>query len=192
MANLFRKLFLSLVLLGVQVRADDAILAGGCFWCVEADLEKIKGVIEVTSGYSGGQVTNPSYDQVSAGHTGHFEVVKVTYDAQVLSYESLLEKFWTLIDPLDSKGQFCDQGAQYRSAIFYGSEREQQIAESSKKRVEAALGPIATLVLPAKEFFPAEDYHQNYYKTHSWRYKYYRYRCGRDARLEEVRKLLAQ
>lgn len=191
MANIFSKLVLSLVMLGAYVQADEAILAGGCFWCIEADLEKFKGVIEVTSGYSGGQVANPSYSEVSAGGTGHFEVVKVTYDAQIISYERLLEKYWKLIDPLDDKGQFCDKGSQYRSAIFYGSEQEREIAESSKKRLEAVLGPIATLILPAKEFFRAEDYHQDYYKTHAWRYKYYRYRCGRDARLQELEKLSA-
>ncbi|WP_299579175.1 peptide-methionine (S)-S-oxide reductase MsrA [uncultured Microbulbifer sp.] len=164
-----------------------AIFAGGCFWCMEPPFDKVKGVLETTSGYSGGHVKNPSYDQVSAGGTGHAEVVQVKYDADKVSYSELLNIFWHNVDPFDAGGQFCDRGDQYRAEIFYGNEEEKKLAEESKKKVEAELGKkVVTQIKPAATFFPAEAYHQNYYQRNPLRYKYYRFRCGRDQRLEEV------
>jgi peptide-methionine (S)-S-oxide reductase len=164
-----------------------AIFAGGCFWCMEPPFDKTEGVISTTSGYTGGTKVNPTYQEVSAGTTGHFESVKVEYDPSKVSYEKLLDVFWPNVDPFDASGQFCDKGDQYRSAIFYGNETEKQLAEASKKQMEAKLGkPIVTLILPASQFYPAEDYHQDYYEKNPLKYKFYRYRCGRDARLEAV------
>ncbi|BBM02116.1 peptide-methionine (S)-S-oxide reductase MsrA [Microbulbifer sp. GL-2] len=164
-----------------------AIFAGGCFWCMEPPYDKVNGVLETTSGYSGGHVKNPTYDQVSAGGTGHAEVVQVKYDANKVSYSELLNIFWHNVDPFDAGGQFCDRGDQYRAEIFYGSEEEKKLAEESKKKVEAELGKkVVTQINPAAKFYPAEAYHQDYYQRNPLRYKYYRYRCGRDQRLEEV------
>ncbi|MFA0811871.1 peptide-methionine (S)-S-oxide reductase MsrA [Microbulbifer epialgicus] len=164
-----------------------AIFAGGCFWCMEPPYDKVNGVLETTSGYSGGHVKNPTYDQVSAGDTGHAEVVQVKYDANKVSYSDLLNIFWHNVDPFDAGGQFCDRGDQYRAEIFYGNEEEKQLAEESKKEVEADLGKkVVTQIKPAATFYPAEAYHQDYYQRNPLRYKYYRFRCGRDQRLEEV------
>ncbi|WP_226643035.1 peptide-methionine (S)-S-oxide reductase MsrA [Microbulbifer variabilis] len=164
-----------------------AIFAGGCFWCMEPPFDKVKGVLETTSGYSGGHVKNPSYDQVSAGGTGHAEVVQVKYDANKVSYSELLNIFWHNVDPFDAGGQFCDRGDQYRAEIFYGNDEEKKLAEESKKKVEAELGKkVVTQIKPAAPFYPAEAYHQDYYQRNPLRYKYYRFRCGRDQRLEEV------
>ncbi|WP_237066440.1 peptide-methionine (S)-S-oxide reductase MsrA [Microbulbifer guangxiensis] len=164
-----------------------AVFAGGCFWCMEPPYDKLDGVLKTTSGYSGGKVANPTYEQVSGGGTGHAEVVQVTYDADKISYAQLLDVFWKNVDPLDGGGQFCDRGDQYRSAIFYGNAEEKQLAEASKQQVAQQLGkPVATQVVPEATFYPAEDYHQDYYQRNPVRYKYYRYRCGRDQRLEEV------
>ncbi|QFT56179.1 peptide-methionine (S)-S-oxide reductase MsrA [Microbulbifer sp. THAF38] len=164
-----------------------AIFAGGCFWCMEPPYDKVNGVLETTSGYSGGHVKNPSYDQVSAGGTGHAEVVQVKYDADKVSYSELLNIFWHNVDPFDAGGQFCDRGDQYRAEIFYGNEEEKKLAEESKKKVESELGKkVVTQIKPAATFYPAEAYHQNYYQRNPLRYKYYRFRCGRDQRLEEV------
>ncbi|WP_444937645.1 peptide-methionine (S)-S-oxide reductase MsrA [Microbulbifer sp. JMSA002] len=164
-----------------------AIFAGGCFWCMEPPYDKVNGVLETTSGYSGGHVKNPSYDQVSAGGTGHAEVVQVKYDANKVSYSELLNIFWHNVDPFDAGGQFCDRGDQYRAEIFYGNEEEKKLAEESKKKVEAELGKkVVTQIKPAATFYPAEAYHQDYYQRNPLRYKYYRFRCGRDQRLEEV------
>jgi len=174
---------------GAQESPDirTAIFAGGCFWCMEPPYDKLDGVLETTSGYSGGHVKNPSYEQVSAGGTGHAEVVRVKYDANKVSYAQLLEVFWRNVDPLDAGGQFCDRGDQYRSAIFYGNEAEKKLAEASRKRVAAQLGvKIVTGIVPASAFYPAEEYHQNYYQRNPVRYKFYRYRCGRDKRLDEL------
>jgi peptide-methionine (S)-S-oxide reductase len=163
------------------------VLAGGCFWCMEPPFDKTDGVVSTTSGYSGGKQVKPTYQQVSAGSTGHLEVVKVEYNPAKVSYEKLLDIFWHNIDPLDADGQFCDKGSQYRSAIFYGNEKEKELAEASKQQVAAKLGQaVATDVLPATEFYPAEDYHQDYYIKNPLKYKFYRYGCGRDARLEAV------
>ncbi|UHQ57087.1 peptide-methionine (S)-S-oxide reductase MsrA [Microbulbifer sp. YPW16] len=154
---------------------------------MEPPYDKLEGVLETTSGYSGGEVENPTYDQVSSGGTGHAEVVQVKYDASKVSYPQLLQVFWRNVDPFDAGGQFCDRGSQYRSAIFYANEREKRQAEESKKVLEEKLGKkIVTEIVPAATFYPAEQYHQNYYQRNPVRYKFYRYRCGRDQRLEEV------
>ena len=164
-----------------------AVFAGGCFWCMEPPFDKTEGVISTISGYTGGQKASPTYEEVSSGTTGHFEAVKVEYDPTKVTYEKLLEVFWPNVDPFDSSGQFCDKGDQYRSAIFYGNEKEKELAEASKKQIAAKLGkPIETPILPASQFYPAEDYHQDYYTKNPLKYKFYRYGCGRDARLEAV------
>jgi len=163
------------------------ILAGGCFWCMEPPYDKTDGVIATISGYSGGKTANPTYEQVSAGSTGHIEVVKVEYDPAKVSYEKLLDIFWRNIDPFDADGQFCDKGSQYRSAIFFGNDKEKELAETSKKQIAEKLGQaVVTDILSASEFYPAEDYHQDYYEKNPLKYKFYRYGCGRDARLETV------
>jgi peptide-methionine (S)-S-oxide reductase len=166
-----------------------AILAGGCFWCTEADFDKVPGVLTTTSGYIGGQLRQPSYEQVSRGGTGHIEAVKIEYDPAVISYPALLERFWPTIDPLDAGGQFCDRGYHYRSAIFYLDEQQRREAEASLAALAASTrlpGEIKTLLLLAGEFWPAEDYHQDYAARNPVRYRYYRSRCGRDRRLAEL------
>ncbi len=160
-----------------------ATFAGGCFWCMEPPFEKLEGVISVTSGYTGGAVANPTYGQVSSGATGHFEVVQVVYDPQKISYETLVDVFWRQIDPTDADGSFVDRGQQYASAIFYNSDEQRQIAEKSKAELDKSKKfsrPIATTIQKIDLFYPAEDYHQDYYKKNPIRYKYYRYRSGRD------------
>lgn len=164
-----------------------AIFAGGCFWCTESDFDHIPGVASTTSGYSGGRLANPTYEQVSAGNTGHIEAVRVVYDPRQVTYAALVERFFRTIDPSDAGGSFCDRGYQYRSAIFVRNQEELRIAQAAKARVQQALGrPVATLILPARNFYPAEDYHQDYYRRNPVRYRYYRWNCGRDARLQEV------
>ena len=166
-----------------------ATFAGGCFWCTEADFDKIPGVISTTSGYIGGTVPNPTYKQVSSGKTGHIEAVQVRFDPAKTSFAKLLAAFWPTIDPLTPNRQFCDSGAQYRSAIFYHNEDQKRQAEVSKAELQTSgrfSQPIVTDILPATEFYPAEDYHQDYYKKNPIRYSYYRSNCGRDARLGEV------
>jgi peptide methionine sulfoxide reductase msrA/msrB len=166
-----------------------AVFAGGCFWCTESDFEKIEGVIEAISGYSGGHVVDPSYKQVSAGGTGHTEAVKVIYDPAKIDYEGLLDIFWRSIEPTDGGGQFVDRGSQYRSAIFYADKQQQDLAESSKEKL-AASGifdqPIVTEIVPLEIFYEAEEYHQDYYKKSPLRYKWYRSGSGRDRFLEKV------
>ena len=164
-----------------------AIFAGGCFWCMEPPYDKLDGVIATTSGYTGGHVKNPTYKQVSYEDTGHYEAVQILYDPSKISYSQLLEVFWRNIDPLDGRGQFCDKGDSYRSAIFPQNATEQKLAEESKQAVAKRFEkPIKTEIIAASTFYPAENYHQDYYLTNSLRYKYYRYACGRDARLEEL------
>lgn len=166
-----------------------AIFAGGCFWCTEADFEKVPGVVDVVSGYCGGKEANPTYEQVSAGATGHLESVQVTYDPQKVGYSFLLDWFWRHIDPTDDGGQFVDRGRQYRSAIFFMDEEQHRLAEESKQRLMASgkfLKPIVTDIRPCEAFYKAEDYHQNYHLTHSIKYKYYRYHSGRDQFLEKT------
>jgi methionine-S-sulfoxide reductase len=166
-----------------------AVFAGGCFWCTESDFEKVDGVIDAVSGYTGGHVANPTYKQVSSGTTGHIESVKVIYDPSKVTYEQLLDVFWRHVNPTDPGGQFVDRGKQYRSAIFYANDTERMLAEKSKKAL-AGSGqfdkPIVTEILPLGAFYQAEDYHQDYYKTHSFRYKFYRSRSGRDQFLEKA------
>jgi peptide-methionine (S)-S-oxide reductase len=164
-----------------------ATFAGGCFWCMEGPFDKVPGVISTTSGYTGGQAKNPSYEQVSSGTTGHAESVQVVYDPAKVSYEKLLDVYWHNVDPLDGAGQFCDRGTQYRTAIFYRDEEQHRLAEKSKQDVEAKLGKrVLTQIVPASEFYAAEDYHQNYYLKNPVRYRFYRYNCGRDRRLKEL------
>jgi len=164
-----------------------ATFAGGCFWCVEADFDKVPGVLSTTSGYTGGQVANPSYEQVSHGGTGHAEAVEIAFDPAKVSYQKLLDVFWHNIDPLAKDRQFCDHGRQYRSAIFYRNDEQRRLAEAAKAEVAKRFKePIATEIVPAGPFYKAEDYHQDYYSKNPIRYKFYRFNCGRDARLEEL------
>lgn len=165
-----------------------AIFAGGCFWCIEADFEKLAGVVEAESGYSNGHLANPTYEQVSHGSTGHAESVRVIYDPSKITYEKLLDYFWHHIDPTVKDRQFCDVGSQYRSAIFYQNETEKKAAEASKTALERTgkFARIYTEIAPADPFYLAEEYHQDYYKKNPIRYKFYRNGCGRDARVDEV------
>lgn len=166
-----------------------AIFAGGCFWCMEPPFDKAPGVQDTVSGYIGGHVDNPTYQQVTAGTTGHYEAVKVVYDPRKISYERLLEIFWYNIDPLDDQGQFCDKGKQYLSAIFVLNDDQRRAAQSSLTALQDAdrfATDIATEILPASEFFAAEQYHQDYYQKNPLRYRFYRSRCGRDDRLQQV------
>ncbi len=164
-----------------------ATFAGGCFWCMEKPFDEVQGVLSTTSGYTGGQMPNPTYGQVSSGTTGHAESVQVEYDPTQVSYEKLLDVFWHNVDPVDIGGQFCDRGSQYRSSVFYQDEAQKDLAEQSKIEIDKGLAqPVATEVVAASEFYPAEDYHQNYYQTHAAKYRFYRFACGRDRRLAEV------
>jgi len=166
---------------------ESVILAGGCFWCMEPPYDKTEGILSTTSGYSGGEKKYPTYNQVASGQTEHIEVVKIEYDPSKIGFEELLEIFWVNIDPLDGSGQFCDKGPQYRPAIFYGNEEEKKIAQASKQRIAERFDQeIKTEILPESEFWEAEAYHQNYYKKNPVRYKFYRWGCGRDARLAEL------
>lgn len=165
-----------------------AIFAGGCFWCIESDFEKLKGVIEVESGYTAGKLPNPSYEQVSRGGTGHTEAVRVIYDPKVVAYPALVEYFWRHIDPTVKDRQFCDAGPQYRSGIYWQNEAERQVVERSHQALlnSGRFKVIHTELAPASTFWPAEEYHQDYYKKNPIRYNYYRTSCGRDARVAEV------
>lgn len=174
-------------------RADEltkATFAGGCFWCMEPPFDALDGVVSTTSGYIGGQEENPTYEQVSAGATGHAEAVEVVFDPSKVSYESLLRVYWRNVDPTARDRQFCDVGRQYRTAIFAHDDAQKRAAEESKRKVEASGvlkgAEIVTEIVPAGTFWPAEDYHQDYYLRNRFRYKYYRWGCGRDARLEEL------
>lgn len=163
------------------------VLAGGCFWCVESDFDQVPGVTETISGYAGGTTEGPTYKQVVSGGTGHAEVVQITYDADIIEYSELLRIFWRTIDPTDAGGQFCDRGASYRSAVFVASVEEQALAAASKAEAEAALGQdIVTEISTITAFYPAESYHQDYYKKNPIRYKTYRRGCRRDATVEAV------
>ncbi len=168
--------------------AATAIFAGGCFWCSESDFEKLPGVISAESGYTAGQTVKPSYEQVSTGGTGHTEAVRVVYDPAKVSYPQLLEYFWRSIDPTVKDKQFCDSGTQYRSGIYFQNEAERKAAEESRSALlkEGKIKQVYTEIEPAKMFYPAEEYHQDYYKKNPVRYAYYRKSCGRDARLEQI------
>jgi len=166
-----------------------ATFAGGCFWCMEGPFDQVPGVVSTTSGYTGGSVKRPSYEQVSTGTTGHAEAVEVLYDPAKVGYAQLLDVFWHNVDPTDGGGQFCDRGNQYRTAIFVHDDEQRRLAEQSRKDLEASgklKRPIVTQIVPAGEFYPAEDYHQDFYKKNAFRYRYYRLNCGRDARLKEL------
>jgi peptide-methionine (S)-S-oxide reductase len=171
-----------------QVIADKAVFAGGCFWCMESDFEKLKGVTEVISGFTGGTLKNPTY---SGNHKGHYEAVEITYDPNIVTYQGLLDHFWVNIDPFDARGQFCDKGFSYLSAIFVADEKMRELAELSKQKVIAQFPnqKVVTPILPSKIFYPIkgdESFHQNYYKTNTVRYKLYRWNCGRDQRLTDI------
>jgi len=174
---------------GIPSNYETAIVAGGCFWCVESDFDKVPGVIKTVSGYIGGHKPDPTYKQVSAGGTGYAEAVQIVYDPEKVSYKELIDRFWRTIDPTTPNRQFCDSGSQYRTAIFYTNPRQKAIAQESKVALEKTkpfAAPIVTEITKATEFYPAEEYHQNYYKKNPVRYKYYRFSCGRDERLEQL------
>lgn len=184
-----RPLFLVIALLcGTSSSFADsatAYFAGGCFWCMESNYQDREGIIDVISGFTGGTLKNPTYQ---GNHQGHFEAIEVTYDPAVVTYQQLLDLFWLSIDPFDDKGQFCDKGPSYRSAIFPGNSQEQKLAIASLGAVAAKLPDqqVHTEILDAGEFWPVEEYHQDYYLKNPLRYKYYRWNCGRDQRLEEI------
>jgi peptide-methionine (S)-S-oxide reductase len=165
-----------------------ATFAGGCFWCVEADFDKVDGVLSTTSGYTGGKEPNPTYPQVSSGMTSHTEAVEIVYDPAKVTYSTLLDVFWRNHDPLAKNRQFCDSGAQYRAGIFYHNDEQRRLAEETKKQAQAKFAPrvVHTEVTAASQFYKAEDYHQDYYTKNPVRYKFYRFNCGRDQRLEEL------
>ena len=168
-------------------KMETAIFAGGCFWCMEPPFDKLDGVISTTSGYISGHQKDPTYKQVSAGTSGHTEAIEIVFDPEKIKYEQLLEVFWVNIDPLNGKGQFCDFGTQYRTGIYYRDSTQQQLAEASRDEVIDKLGKlVATEIVAATKFYPAEDYHQNYYQVNPVRYNYYRWSCGRDQRLQEL------
>ncbi len=180
---------LSLSTSGAQAQElETAIFAGGCFWCVEADFDKVPGVVETVSGYTGGAVEDPTYEAVSAGGTGHREAVQITYDPDQVTFEELLTVFWHSVDPTDAGGQFCDRGESYTTAVFVEDAEQRRAAKASKEAAAEELGQ--EIVTPIEEeagpFYPAEEYHQNYYKKNSLTYRFYRWRCGRDARIEEL------
>ncbi len=164
-----------------------AVFAGGCFWCMEQPFDDLDGVLSTTSGYTGGSVPDPTYEQVSAGNTGHVEAVEVVYDPERIGFDELLAMFWRNIDPLDDGGQFCDRGSPYRTAIFVHDTEQRRLAEASRQAIREQLGqPLATPIRDAGPFYAAEDHHQDYYRKNPLRYRYYRRGCGRDARLEEL------
>ena len=167
--------------------AETAIFAGGCFWCVESDFDHVPGVLETVSGYTGGHMDNPTYKDVVRETTGHREAAKITYDPSKVSYDQLLDVFWRSVDPTDPDGQFCDRGESYTTAIYTLDEEQQAAAEASSKEAMETLGqPIATVIMPASMFYPAEDYHQNFYQKNPVRYRFYRLGCRRDARVEAL------
>jgi peptide-methionine (S)-S-oxide reductase len=173
----------------VDATLAKAYFAGGCFWCMEEAFEKVEGVLSATSGYMGGKVANPTYEEVSAGRTGHAESVEVVYDPSKVSYQKLLDAFWHNVDPVTPNAQFCDHGSQYRSAIFFQSDDEKHASDASKQAIEQSkrlTEPIVTQIVPATQFYFAEEYHQDFYKKNPIRYKFYKYNCGRAQRLEEL------
>lgn len=172
-------------------QARTVVFAGGCFWCMQSEFDQEPGVLKTTAGFTGGHVKNPTYAQVSTGKTGHREALEVTYDPQTTSYEHLLTIFWSNIDPLDALGQFCDQGEQYKAALFVETPEEKAAAEASAAEISRKLGhPVVTDILPRAPFYPAEDYHQQYYKKSASDYQRYRQGCGRDGRLNDLKKAM--
>ena len=166
---------------------EKAIFAGGCFWCVESDFDKVPGVVGTISGYTGGKTENPTYRQVTAGGTEHYEAVEITYDPAKVSYEALVAAFWRSVDPTDGGGQFCDRGQSYQTAVFVANEKQRGVAEASRNAAQKLLSqPIVTPILPAAPFYAAEEYHQDYYKKNPIRYRYYRWGCGRNNRVKEI------
>lgn len=164
-----------------------AVFAGGCFWCVEAAFNGLTGVVQVVSGYTGGKTANPTYEQVSAGTTGHYEAIQVNYDPKLITYSQLLERFWKNIDPFDYYGQFADHGSQYQTAVFYGTENERQAAERSKQELQKKFSkPIATRILPLNAFYPAEEYHQDFYRKSPVQYRAYELGSGRKQKLKMI------
>lgn len=166
-----------------------ATFAGGCFWCVESDFDHVSGVLRTTAGYTGGTLANPTYEAISSGDTAHLEAVEIVFDPAVISYEQLLDIFWRSIDPTDGGGQFCDRGHTYTTAIFTHDSNQTERAQHSKQALQDSdelKAPIVTTIRPATRFYPAEDYHQDYYVKNPIRYKFYRYSCGRDARIETL------
>jgi peptide-methionine (S)-S-oxide reductase len=200
MKTMFKTWLMMTVVLGLSGQAaaatdtatpayETATFAGGCFWCMEAPFDKLNGVISTTSGYTGGHKKDPTYKEVSHGGTGHAEAVQIVYDPKKVSYTRLLDVFWHNVDPTNAHGQFCDNGDQYRSEIFYHNEEQRRLAVASEQELEKDkpfVAPIVTRIAPATTFYPAEDYHQNYYQNNPIRYKYYRYSCGRDQQLEKL------
>ncbi len=181
-------LFSSLLLSASNAAAEKTVLAGGCFWCMESDFEKLKGVTDVISGFTGGTLKNPTYN---GNHEGHYEAVEITYDPKIITYKELLDYYWVNIDPFDERGQFCDKGTSYLSAIFVANEKEKKIAEESKRKVEKQFPgkKVVTPILKASVFYPikgSESYHQDYYKKNPFRYNAYRWNCGRDKRLKQI------
>lgn len=169
--------------------AAEAIFASGCFWCTEKDFESVEGVVSAVSGYIGGSVASPTYQQVSSGATGHTEAVKVTFNPDKVTYQELLQVYWYSVDPYVKNRQFCDKGTQYRSGLFYLNERQKELAEKSLKNLKdkhQITKKIQTEIVPASNFWEAEDYHQDYYKKNPIRYQFYRFNCGRDQRLDEI------
>lgn len=172
-----------------QAAPKTMIVAGGCFWCVESDFELVQGVSDVVSGYIGGHTDNPTYKQVSSGNTGHFEAVVINFDDEVVSLKALADYYWKTIDPTDAAGQFCDKGSPYKTAMFYQDDQQKAVFEASLAKVEKSKpfrDDIVTEILPAKTFYPAEEYHQSYYTKNPIRYAYYRASCGRDSRIEDL------
>jgi peptide-methionine (S)-S-oxide reductase len=196
--------FLLVLFAGIECRADEAdaaakdvsavvdpietaTFAGGCFWCMESPFDKLDGVISTTSGYTGGRTVNPTYDQVSTGRTGHIESLQVKFDSTVVTYQQLLGLFWHNVDPTQADGQFCDRGNQYRTMIFYHDDDQKRLAEQTKAEVRMELGKrIQTEIVKASTFYAAEEYHQDYYQKNPTKYKFYRWKCGRDAQLDAV------
>jgi peptide-methionine (S)-S-oxide reductase len=186
MTRLLSALFLSLsIALPAAGETEQAVFAGGCFWCMESDYQDLDGVVDVISGFTGGELPNPTYN---GNHEGHYEAIQVTYDPEKVSYQALLDHYWVNIDPFDDRGQFCDKGFSYRAAIFVDGDEQQALAEASRDAVVARFPDqqVVTQVLPASAFWPVEEYHQDYALKNPVRYKFYRWNCGRDQRLEEI------
>ncbi len=178
-------LILLTILSSFSFASEEAIFAGGCFWCMEKPFDEVSGVISTTPGYTGGRKINPSYEEVSAGDSGHYEVMKIVYDPKIVSYRELLSVFWKNVDPYDGKGQFCDKGEQYLSAVFYQDEKQKEEALKSKSALKKP-DSVKSRILKASPFYPAEENHQNFYLKNSLKYKFYRLSCGRDKRLKEL------